>query len=245
MSTHGPIQEEWLPLVEKHLGLAHSIALKVYRSASHALELDELRSIAYMGLVDACARWPDYCAKKGYDPNATEFFTTYSGHRIRGSIFDHLRQADWATRSLRDKSKKLRVAGSDEGVSRQELAERSGLTEKEVHDTIAGMSRAPVSLDQMFNNASSDNDQRGYTDIPSAEDVESHAESNYLINAFANAVQDLPGDERLILVLHYYGNMELKKISSMLDIVESRTSQLHTKSVLSVLDKLKEVATNS
>lgn len=157
-----------------------------------------------------------------------------------------MRSQDWATRSLRDKSKKLREAGSDEGVSREELARRSGLTEQEVHDTIAGMARAPVSLDHNLqssqNDWSSPSSDSMASQLTDGEDVEGVVGANSLMSIFADAVAELPGDERLVIVLHYYSGLELKKIARMLDITESRASQLHTKSVLSLLATLQAAA---
>lgn len=56
---------------------ARSEAWKVYQSAPHALEVDELTSLAYTGLMMAAARWPAYCASRGYDPEAYQFFAAY------------------------------------------------------------------------------------------------------------------------------------------------------------------------
>lgn len=94
-------------LVEAHLSVADSAAIKMYRRAPNALNLDDLKGAAYLGLVMAAQRWETYCADNEYDPGATQYFKAYASRRCAGAILDSLRKLDWVPRSEREKHKKL------------------------------------------------------------------------------------------------------------------------------------------
>lgn len=232
-----------LKLVKDHMVLAQSVASQKYRTAPHALDLDDLRSLAYMGLVEAASRWFKYCESRGYDPNDTQFFVIYARPRIAGSIYDKLRSDDWATRALREKSKRLREAGSEEGISREELAERTGMTEQEIHEVVAGMNRAPVSLNSLdMDDQDPERKVAYHAELAATEDIEQDFTVSELLGSFADAIMKLPALHQVIIALRYYQGLELKKISVALDIPDALTSQIHTESVLKLLEHLKTTA---
>src|SRR3954471_22212774 len=131
-------------LVLNHLTLAKDIANREWRTATHALKRDDMLSLANLGLVDAADRWEAYCEKNDYDPNAVQYFKVFASLRIRGTIRDHLRKEDWATRTVRSKAKKLKVAGQDEGLSVDELAEITGMSVVEINKVNARLAAKPV-----------------------------------------------------------------------------------------------------
>src|SRR5215216_6034917 len=140
------MDSELTALIKDNVGMAEAIAVNVWKTAPHALDIDELRSLAYFGLTQAAARWRPYCAEKGYDDQAHSFFKGFASSRIRGAIYDAIRSSDWTTRTLRGKSKQLKEAGQDNGASVSEMSERTGMSEKEVTKTMARMAAKPVSL---------------------------------------------------------------------------------------------------
>jgi RNA polymerase sigma factor for flagellar operon FliA len=241
-------KEELDELVLGHIALAVSIALGVYNTAPHALELEELKAIAYFGLVDAGSRWNSYCARKSFNPMDKVYFTKYSSLRIRGAIYDRLRSNDWATRSLREKSRKINLASiKADGIdlTNAELAEVTGLTEKEIRDTLTGMSRAPVSLDSVvapWADDSGNTISNGSSQLADAEDTESAAAVNSLLESFADAVKDLPFEQRLLIVLHYHQGLELKKAAALMGITDTVASTYHTSAVIKLLEILQEAA---
>jgi RNA polymerase sigma factor for flagellar operon FliA len=220
-----------------------SLARKRFRSAPHALDLGELESLARFGLVDAATRYSPYCEKHGYDPRAN-FFLVYAGRRIRGAIEDRLRSSDWATRSLREKSRKINAAtaGTEERLTVLELSEATGLTEKEVRDTMLGMSRSPISLEVAMKGLETESDIQVGLQIPEDEDTESQASVNAMLSTFADAVRDLPIEERLIIALHYHQGLDLKKCAAAMGIADAQSSVLHTAAVLKLLEILQEAA---
>lgn len=209
-------------LIHQYLGLSQSLARQVWRSAPHALELDELTGIAYLGLVSAANRWAPYCRERGFDPAALQFFKPFVVRRVHGSLMDHIRSSDWATRSLRTRAKALQEAGQDKGLSEKELAARSGMTIKEVRATIRGMAQRPVSL------------EAEELDPVSGGGVESDAFTADVLGTVVGAIRDLEPEQQVVLTLHYYQGLQLQEVAREMGISESRASQLHARAVLAV-----------
>jgi RNA polymerase sigma factor for flagellar operon FliA len=224
------VDPELQELVRDHMHLASLIAAKVYKTAPHALELDELRSIAYLGLVGAAERWRPYCEENGFDPKRLEYFKPFITRRVNGAVMDHLRSSDWATRSLRSRSKLLQEAGLGQGVSTEELASKTGLSVKQVTDTLRDLARRPVSL------------EAEELDVDSDTTVENTSAGNSLLEVVRVTVLSLDQDCQTVLALHYYLGRELKAVAAQLQITESRASQLHTRGVLAVREALLRAA---
>lgn len=209
-------------LIKNYMSLAHSIATQVWRTAPHALELDELTGIAYLALCDCANRWVPYCNKNGYSADHLQFFKPYVARRVYGALIDANRSADWATRSLRTRAKALQEAGQDKGVSEQELARRSGMTVKEVRQTIHGMSQRPVSL------------EAEELEPISGSGVESDAFTADVLGAMVDTIRDLEPELQIVLSLHYFKGLHLQEVARSMGISESRASQYHAKAVLAV-----------
>lgn len=233
-------------LVTDHIAVAEAQAVKVWRTAQHALELDELKSLAYMGLVMAAVRWETYCAERGYDPAALQYFVPYVQRRSRGAVMDAIRSADWANRSLRARYKLLENAGLHQGASEAVLASRSGLTIAEVRSTKLGMSRRPVSLDQMVEWRSSSHEKdRGSPEalvLDSVESAESSARARELLNVTVQAFQELDELSQTVLALRYFSGIEIKEVAVRTGLTESRASHIHTDAVLKIHAALKTTA---
>ncbi len=217
-------------LIAGHLGLAHSLAQQVWRTAPHALELDELKAIAALGLVGASRRWHAYCDENDYSPAAVEYFKPFASRRIYGSLIDEIRRADWATRSLRTRAKLLQAAGQDAGATDRELALRTGLTVPEVRATIRGMAQKPVPLE-------SDG-----IDPAESVDVESSVLAQALLDVAVEVIRTLPGEQQVVVALHYHKGFQLQEVAKMLGITESRASQLHARAVLVVHQAMRDAA---
>jgi RNA polymerase sigma factor for flagellar operon FliA len=221
-------------LVEDIIPQARSEAWKVFNTAPHALELDELVSLAYQGLAQAAQRWPEYCERRGFDAGCgqrdcadkttcgTRYFAAYALRRIRGSMLDAMRSGDWVTRSVRGNAKALRDAGQDLGMSEQELASKTGMTVQKVRDTLAAMARKPVSMDAEP------------VDVSEDDDVEGQAVVNSITAAATGAIQSLPPEQQMVVALRFYGEMEFREIAELLEIREARVSQLHEEGVAAV-----------
>lgn len=231
-------------LIEDHLQIAKDIALKEWRTAPHALAKDDLLADAYLGLVDAANRWESYCAKKGYDPGAVQYFRVFASLRIRGTIRDQIRRDDWATRTLRTKSKLLRDAGQDEGLSVQELADKTKMTVPEINKVNTRMAQKPVSLEYLSSKVDAERDATDRSiDIKNDTDTESESFANSMNGMFVSTVRSLPNIERLILILRYYSNKTITEIAEELRLSEDLINEFHQNAVFAVRDNLAVAAT--
>jgi RNA polymerase sigma factor for flagellar operon FliA len=206
-------------------------AWKRFSQAPHALELDELESLALSGLAHAAARWQEYCAQQGHDPHATRYFGAYAMQRMRGAMLDAMRSQDWVTRSARTRAKQLRDAGQDQGRTTAELAAATGMTEAEVRETIALVSRKPVSIDAEPH------------DVADQVDVEGQAVVSSVLEAAAGTMAGLPAAAQVILALRYYGGVPLPDAAGLAGVKEDEAIRLHNEAVLAVHDAMLKAVT--
>ncbi len=210
---------------------ARGEAWRVFQRAPHALELDELHALALSGLAHAAARWESYCAMKGFDPRAVNFFGAYALRRMRGSMLDAMRQQDWVTRSARTKQKRIRDAGQDQGLSDLELAGASGLTLEEVRQTVAAVSSKPVSMDAEPH------------DVPDPGDVEGQAIVSSVLDSVMRVIHELSAPAQEALALHYYYGWTLAESAVFIDVPEEEAVRLFQDAVLRIHDAMLRMVT--
>jgi RNA polymerase sigma factor for flagellar operon FliA len=214
-----PLVNELIPQL---IPQAKALAWRTFQRAPHVLERDELESIAYIGLMDAANRWEAYCERNGYSPEAVHYFGAYALRRMRGSVMDFLRASDWATRSARQRAKRLQAAGGGTGMTHAELAAVTGMTVAQVRQTEAAVACKPVSLDE------------GDRDIPEAQDVEAQAAMRLLLEQVAAVRWRLSPAAQVVLALRYYEGRELAAIAEALGLAVTEVSALHDEGVRAV-----------
>lgn len=210
---------------------ARAEAYRVWQRAPHALEMDELEAIALSGLAAAAHRWPVYCREKGHDPTAWQFYRAYVTRRMRGAMLDYLRSQDWVTRSARTKSKALRAAGQDRGLTDAELAAATGMSVAEVREVTAAVAARPVSMDAEPH------------DVAGEDDVEGQAVVSQVLAAVSGVISRLGDHERVILVLRYHQGMALPDIAPYAGVTPDEAVRLHQASILEIhAEMMKAVA---
>lgn len=216
--------EERNKLVETHLSQIKFIAERIAIRLPFSVEISELINIGVLGLLDAVDK---------FDPNRGVQFKTYAELRIKGSILDSLREQDWAPRSLRRKARELQAAYS-------EIEKKHGrpATEEEVS------AKLNISLAEFQNLLSelrwvsiTDLDGESETVKRQIPDTLSKAplvlyEQKELRQKLTDAIDKLPERERQVVALYYIEELTMKEIGQVLDITESRISQLHTQAML-------------
>ncbi|HEX7127280.1 MAG TPA: FliA/WhiG family RNA polymerase sigma factor [Thermodesulfobacteriota bacterium] len=224
-------------IVERHLPLVHHVARKIHAAAPGRAELGDLISAGTMGLINAV---------ESYDPGRGLAFSTYAAPRIRGAILDDLRRWDHAPRSIRRKQRRLSLAREDLSRTLQreptpaETARAVGIELETLHRWEAKTADAvQVPLD-----APLDSDKgRGAThaDIlvgSTGAEVEDHINHAQEVERMKSALQRLPERERLVLTLYYYEELKLHEIAEVLDLTESRISQIRSKALKSLRAEL-------
>lgn len=219
-------------LIIEYAQLVKLVAGRLSMYLGYNVEYDDLVGYGIFGLIDAIDR---------FDYGKNVKFETYASLRIRGAILDQIRKMDWIPRSLRQKQKKI-----DAAMSKIETAEGRTATDEEIASELEisvdelntwqgqAMVTNLVSLDE-FTSAGSDV-KMDATRNSHFEQPESVVEKEELKVKIAEALDMLTEKERNVIVLYYYEEMTLKEISRVMDVTESRVSQLHTKG----LNKMKK-----
>ena len=224
---------DYLPLVKY---IAGRLAISLPRS----VELDDLINAGVVGLIDA---YNNFDVGKGVK------FETYASLRIRGSILDELRGMDWVPRSTRARSREVeRTISKLEGQlgrspTEAELADELDVTMEEYYQVMDDVSSAALlSLDEI---SFGDDDDKP---VSLVDTLRSQDQPSALLNLERLEMRDLLADslgqiseqERLVVALYYYEELTLKEIGQVLELSESRVSQLHTKAVLGLRAKLRK-----
>ncbi len=218
---------EYAPLVKIVAG-----RLSIY--LGYNVEYDDLVGYGIFGLIDAIDKF-DY--GKGVK------FETYASLRIRGAILDQIRKMDWIPRSLRQKQKKMEAAISKietqygRPAKDEEIASELGI---ETEELINWQGQAKItniiSLDEFVEAAGEK--EVNVIKSNSYEQPESIALKNEVKQQLMDSLETLTDKERKVILLYYYEELTLKEISRILEVSESRVSQLHTKALQKMKVKL-------
>jgi RNA polymerase sigma factor for flagellar operon FliA len=230
-------QKEKDKLITEYSPLIRFIAQKIAVRLPPNIELDDLISAGVIGLMDAIDKW---------DPSRDNKFKTYAEFRIRGAILDELRAQDWVPRSIRDKAKLLDrtivqlEAELGRSASDEELAQALSISIEEFHSLInqvRPVSLLPIDQSTIFSNT----DKRSIMDILEGSKLANPLNQLSLKTVketVAQAIEELPERQRLVLSLYYYEDLNLKEIGQVLRVTESRVSQLHAQAVTRLRAKL-------
>lgn len=218
---------EYAPLVKVVVG-----RLSMY--LGYNVEYDDLVDYGIFGLIDAIDK---------FDAAKDVKFETYASLRIRGSILDQIRKMDWIPRTVRQKQKKL-----DEAIKKIEMQTGRNASEEEIAKEI-GISDDELSIWQSqlkVTNVVSLNEyvEQGTEPVMDAKNnshfiqPEEKVQENELKQVLKDTLKLLTEKERRVIELYYYEELTLKEISKVLEVSESRVSQLHTKALLKMKKKM-------
>ena len=205
------------------------------------IEVDDLISVGVLGLMDAISK---------YDSSRGAKFKTYAEFRVRGAILDELRSLDWVPRSIRQKASAVeKVVRSLESKLRrlpedEEVAKEMDLTLDQFYRTIDETKSVPVFSLEDLGIAKESGEQQSLLDCLAGKadaDPQTQIRLIELKEIIAKAIDTLPEKERLMVSLYYYEELTMKEIGAVLDITESRVSQIHSKAVLHLRTKLKSI----
>lgn len=220
---------EYAPLVKVVAG-----RLSMY--LGYNVEYEDLVSYGIFGLIDAIDK---------FDFLKDVKFETYASLRIRGSILDQIRKMDWIPRTIRQKQKKIDAVIKEMEVrygrtaTDEEIAEGLGITGDEYLDWQSQMKITNVvSLNEFLEQGSEVSNEASHTRSTQFDSPEEVLERDELKKILAEALELLTEKERKVIVLYYYEELTLKEISSILEVSESRISQLHTRALQKMKVKL-------
>ncbi len=235
--TSGVTEAEREDIILRYAPLIKIIANRLLMRMPPQIDISDIINSGIVGLIDAIDK---------FDTSKGVQFKTYAEFRIRGAILDNLRAMDWVPRSVRKNAtrlekayaeieKKLNRPGTDE-----EIAEALNIDLNQFYDLVAQASGISLlSLDML-----SQHEDPRLKLIDCITDSESNpffqVKQSEIQSIIARAIEQLPEKEKCIVSLYYYEDLTMKEISAVLDLTESRVSQLHTKAVIKLRVKLQE-----
>ena len=221
-------------LILEYAPLVKLVAGRLVMYLGYNVEYDDLVGYGIFGLIDAIDK---------FDAGKEVKFETYASLRIRGAILDQIRKMDWIPRTVRQRQKKISEAIKEieartgKEATDDEIAQALGISSDEYDDWQSQMKvTGVVSLDEFVESGSDVSDGNG---ISSPIDRPEEAlEKEEMKQMLAEALKQLTEKEQKVVLLYYYEELTLKEISNILEVSESRVSQLHTKALNKMKQKL-------
>lgn len=218
-------------LVAQHVPLVKRIAYHLMGRLPDTVQIDDLIQSGMLGLLEAI---------KHYDPGQGASFETYAGIRIRGAMLDELRRADWTPRSVHKKARMVAEAirevenrlGRDAKDS--EVAAHLGIGMDEYgHILQDAVSCKTFSVEELVQG------EDGVIDnVRGGSQPDEQLMQHDFQNALARAIAELPERERLVISLYYDDELNLREIGKVLDVSESRISQICSQAMLRLRARL-------
>jgi RNA polymerase sigma factor for flagellar operon FliA len=220
--------------VMQHAPLVKRIAYHLLNRLPDFVQVDDLIQAGMLGLLEAI---------KNYDVSQGASFDTYAGIRIRGAMLDEVRRSDWTPRSVHKKSRMVSDA----------MREIENKTGREARDVDVA-EHLGIAMDEYNHILQDSNSCRLFSVEELAEDGDHYLDDMLdheegLVDgisregfqrALANAIMGLPERERLVIALYYDEELNLREIGEVLNVSESRVSQICTQAVLRLRSRLSE-----
>lgn len=216
-------------LILAHLPQVRLIARRIHERLPESVSLEDLISTGTIGLISAI---------DNFDPSHNVKLKTYAEYKIRGAILDSLRGLDWAPRQQRKKSKQIEAAIAivEQRVHRapteQEVAEQLELSVEEYHEWLVDV--RGVNLGRLESAAPEDDGRDLLKYISDSDENWPNRllERSELERLLAQSIEKMPAIERTILSLYYHEELTLREIAKIVDLHESRVSQLKSQAVI-------------
>ena len=223
----------------KHAPLVKRVVTRMAARFPPGVDQEELYQVGMIGLLDAVDK---------FDPTRDVKFKTYAEFRIKGAILDELRKMDWVPRSVRADTNKhssaLRELSFELGrePSDQEMAGQMKMSMDEYYEFIRKASPTPLISIEEFKDYSNEEDSVSLLEIlskPGEKDPFSILSLQQMKTKLAEAIGQLEEREQMVLALYYEEEMNLKEIGEILGVIESRVSQIRSKTILKLRAKLR------
>jgi RNA polymerase sigma factor for flagellar operon FliA len=227
--TREQLMTEYLPHVKRI----------VNRMAIHlpaTVDIEDLYNVGVIGLIQAIDR---------YDASRENKFLTYATHRIRGAVLSELRSRDFLSRSNR---RKIREMDHAYAMLEQQLGrdaedhEVANVLQVDLDqfDAIKKLSTISfISFEEMGYSDANDKGRLLKFVTEEAMDALAQANLNKLKQAMATAIEQLPEKEKMVLSLYYFDELNMKETGQVLNITESRVSQIHSQAIVRLRNKLR------
>ena len=214
--------------IEEHMPMVRAVASRIHRTLPRHIEIEDLISAGYLGLVDAAQK---------FEQSRQTHFRGYAEFRVRGAILDSLRELDWGTRSLRRKvrdieqARKVLVSSLGHAPEDAELAQALGIPVSDLRETLTDARCLETESLQAERENEEGHDLLASLVDPAAQDALTLVLDGEFKQALTDAINALPERERLIITLSYYEELTLKEIGDLLGLTKSGVSEIRAAGV--------------
>lgn len=227
-------------LIKAYIPLVKKVVHRLSGRMPKGVDLKEMLNSGLIGLVDAMEK---------YDSKLETSFGTYAQFRIRGAILDSFRNQDWVPRSLRRKASQIEKAYKlveqrlGRSASDREVANELGVSLAEFRERLTEVSNTVImSFEELGFTLAEDRFQREEKIASKDNTPLDNLLKSERVALIARALDRLPHNERLVVTLYYYEELNLKEIGDILGVTESRASQIRTRSILRLKNYLRSIA---
>jgi len=226
---HGLTAEDRDRLLLEHLPTVRFLARRIHERLPQHVDLEDLISAGVVGLIDAFEK---------FDHSKKVQFKSYAQFRIRGAILDSLRMLDWSPRELRRKGRAVEEAiravtqRCGRAATDSEIAGEMRISLVEYQQLLGELKGLEIGSLHMERSEDSGDEELAYIPGAPEDDPLFLCLKGEMKQRLADAIDELPERERMVLTLYYYEELTMKEIGLTLGVVESRVSQIHSSAVL-------------
>jgi RNA polymerase sigma factor for flagellar operon FliA len=216
-------------LILEHLPQVRLIARRIHERLPGSVSLEDLISTGIVGLISAI---------DNFDPGLNVKLKTYAEYKIRGAILDSLRGLDWAPRQKRKKAKMIEaaIATAEQRLHRipteDEIAVELKISMDEYHSWLVEIRGVNLGSLEYQGGEEGGRDLLKYISDNEENWPSRILERNELERLLAEAIEKMPYVERTVLSLYYHEELTLREIAKVVELHESRVSQLKTQAIL-------------
>jgi RNA polymerase sigma factor for flagellar operon FliA len=219
-------------IVERHAPLVKRIAHHLMARLPASVIVDDLIQAGMIGLLEAA---------KNFDGSKGASFETFAGIRIRGSMLDEIRKGDWTPRSVHKNSRTIteainQVERETGGDARDvDIAAKLNVSLAQYHQMLNEVNAGKlVAIEDLgvSEDVIGDENTKG-SDIPFEDLMQGSFQK-----ALAHAITTLPEREAIVLSLYYDEELNLREIGEVLEVSESRVSQIHSQAMLKLKSRM-------
>ena len=226
---HSLTAEDRDRLLIEHLPTVRFLARRIHERLPQHVDLDDLISAGVVGLIDAFEK---------FDHSKKVQFKSYAQFRIRGAILDSLRTLDWSPRELRRKGRAVEEAiravtqRCGRAATDSEIAGEMQISLVEYQQLLGELKGLEIGSLHMERSEDSGDEELAYIPGAPEDDPLFRCLKGELKQRLADAIDELPERERMVLTLYYFEELTMKEIGLTLGVVESRVSQIHSSAVV-------------
>lgn len=216
-------------LLMEHLPTVRYLARRIHERLPQHVDLEDLVSAGVVGLIDAFSK---------FDHGKKVQFKSYAQFRIRGAILDSLRTLDWSPRELRRKGRAVEEAirNVTQRLSRapleHEIAGEMNVSLADYQTLLGDLKGLEIGSLHMERSEDSGDEELAYIPGAPEDDPLFRCLKGEMKQRLADAIEELPEKERMVLTLYYFEELTMKEIGLTLGVVESRVSQIHSSAVV-------------